>query len=164
MPASVASAADRDASRVNCGGVRQSPSCRYDRRHVARRSAGDAGALVAEVASDYENNEAGAAQVSGACVVAEAFRVDPEALADTVQQMAQFQRYAENMLGQIDSLVGRLNATWTGQGAAAHAEAHRHSARDEAMMRAALAQLTTAGATAHGNYTGVMSTNLSMWT
>jgi WXG100 family type VII secretion target len=95
--------------------------------------------------------------------MAEAFRVDPEALADAVQRMAEFQRYAENMLAEIDSVVSNLNTTWTGQGAAAHAEAHQHWARGEAMMREALAQLKTAGATAHRNYTRAMSTNLAMW-
>jgi WXG100 family type VII secretion target len=95
--------------------------------------------------------------------MAEAFRVDPQALADSVQQMAEFQRYAESMIAEIDSLVANLHATWTGEGAAGHAEAHRHWARGEAMMRDALAQLRTAGATAHRNYTGAMSTNLAMW-
>jgi ESAT-6 family protein len=93
----------------------------------------------------------------------EAFRVDPDALAGAVQRMAEFQRYAESMLTEIDSLVANLHATWTGEGAAAHAEAHRHWARGEAMMREALAKLRAAGATAHSNYTGVMSTNLAMW-
>jgi WXG100 family type VII secretion target len=95
--------------------------------------------------------------------VAEAFRVDPQALADTVQQMVEFQRHAESMLTEIDSLVTNLHATWTGQGAAAHAEAHQRWTRGEAMMRAALTQLRVAGATAHRNYTGAMSTNLAMW-
>ena len=95
--------------------------------------------------------------------MAEAFRLDPQALADTVQQMVEFQRHAERMLAEIDSLVTNLHATWTGQGAAAHAEAHRHWARGEAMMREALAQLRAAGATAHLNYTGAMSTNSAMW-
>jgi WXG100 family type VII secretion target len=95
--------------------------------------------------------------------VAEAFRVDPEALADAVQRMTEFQRRAEEMLTEIDSRVKHLHAAWTGQGASAHAEAHRHWARGEAMMREALAQLRTAGATAHRNYTGAMSTNLAMW-
>jgi WXG100 family type VII secretion target len=95
--------------------------------------------------------------------MAEAFRVDPQALADAVQRMAEFQRHVESMLGEIDSLVTNLHATWTGQGAAAHAEAHRHWARGEAMIREALAQLRAAGATAHHNYTAVMSTNLAMW-
>jgi WXG100 family type VII secretion target len=95
--------------------------------------------------------------------VAEAFRVDPEALADAVQRMADFQRRAEDMLAEIDSRVTGLHAAWTGEGAAAHAEAHRRWARGDAMMREALAQLRTAGATAHRNYTGAMAKNLSMW-
>lgn len=95
--------------------------------------------------------------------MAEAFRVDPLALAESVQRMAEFQRHAESMLAEIDSLVTNLHATWTGQGAAAHAEAHRHWARGEAMMREALAQLRATGATAHRNYTGAMATNLAIW-
>jgi WXG100 family type VII secretion target len=95
--------------------------------------------------------------------VADAFRVDPQALADTVQRMVEFHRHVESTVAEIDSLVTNLHATWTGQGAAAHAEAHRRWARGEAMMREALTQLRTAGATAHRNYTGAMSTNSAMW-
>ncbi|WP_445162167.1 WXG100 family type VII secretion target [Mycobacterium sp. Dal123C01] len=93
----------------------------------------------------------------------DAFRVDPQALSDAVQRMAEFQRYAESAITEIDSLVSNLHATWSGEAATAHAQAHQHWARGEAMMRAALAQLRTAGTTAHGNYTGAMSTNLAMW-
>ena len=89
--------------------------------------------------------------------------MDPEALADAVQRMAAFARYAEDMISEIDSRITRLHATWTGEGAAAHAEAHRHWTRGEAMMREALAQLKSAASTAHANYTGVMAQNLSMW-
>lgn len=95
--------------------------------------------------------------------MAEAFRVDPEALSDAVQRMAEFGRYAETMLSEIDSLVTNLHAAWTGEGAAAHAEAHQHWSRGEAMMREALAQLRAAGAAAHRNYAGAMATNLGMW-
>jgi WXG100 family type VII secretion target len=84
-------------------------------------------------------------------------------LADTVQRMVEFHRHVESTVAEIDSLVTNLHATWTGQGAAAHAEAHRRWARGEAMMREALAQLRTAAATAHRNYTGAMSTNSAMW-
>jgi WXG100 family type VII secretion target len=95
--------------------------------------------------------------------VAEAFRVDPEALADAIQRMAEFQRHAEGSLSEIDSLVTNLHATWSGEGAAAHAEAHRHWAIGEAMMREALAALKAAGATAHRNYVGAVAKNLGMW-
>jgi WXG100 family type VII secretion target len=93
----------------------------------------------------------------------EAFRVDPEALADAVEQMAEFQRYAENMLTEIDSLVANVHATWSGEAAAAHIEAHRHWACGEAMMREALEQLRAAGDTAQANFAGVMAKNLGMW-
>ena len=89
--------------------------------------------------------------------------MDPEALTDAVERMTEFQRYAESMLAEIDSLVSNLHTTWTGQGATAHAEAHQHWAQGEAMMREALAQLRTAAHTAHGNYTGAIAKNLSMW-
>ena len=95
--------------------------------------------------------------------MADAFRVDPEALADAVERMAEFQRYAESMLSEIDSLVSNLHTTWTGEGATAHAEAHRHWARGETIMREALAQLRAAAHTAHDNYTGAIAKNLSMW-
>lgn len=96
-------------------------------------------------------------------MVAEAFRVDPQALADAVQRMVEFQRYAEDMITEIDARITRLHETWTGEAAAAHAEAHQHWVRGEAMMREALARLQKAAATAHGNYTAAMSTNLRMW-
>jgi len=95
--------------------------------------------------------------------MADAFRVDPEALADAVQRMGEYLRYAESMLTEIDSLVTNLHVTWSGEAAAAHVEAHRHWARGEAMMREALAQLRAAGSTAHANYTGAMAANLDMW-
>jgi WXG100 family type VII secretion target len=96
-------------------------------------------------------------------VVAEAFRVDPQALADAVRRMTAFQHDAEDMIAEIDSRVTHLHTSWTGAGAAAHAEAHQHWVHGEAMMREALAQLEKAATTAHGNYTGAVSTNLGMW-
>jgi WXG100 family type VII secretion target len=93
----------------------------------------------------------------------EAFRMNPEALADAVEQMAEFQRYAESMLTEIDSLTTNLHAIWSGEAAAAHSEAHRHWAYGEAMMREALEQLRAVGSTAHANFTGAMAKNLGMW-
>ncbi|MGZ4583597.1 MAG: WXG100 family type VII secretion target [Mycobacterium sp.] len=81
----------------------------------------------------------------------DAFRVDPGAPADAVRRMAEFERYAEAIVGEIDSAVTRLHATWAGRGAAAHAEAHRRWTHGEAMMREAMAGLKSAGATAHAN-------------
>jgi uncharacterized protein YukE len=96
-------------------------------------------------------------------MMAEAFRVDPQALADAVERMDEYLRYVESVLTEIDSLATNLRVTWSGEAAAAHVEAHRHWARGEAMMREALVALKVVGATAHANYTGVMAANLAMW-
>lgn len=96
-------------------------------------------------------------------MVAEAFRVDPQALADAGRRMAAFERYAEHMITEIDSRVARLHAAWTGEAAAAHAEAYQHWVRGQAMLREALAQLEKAATTAHCSYSGAISTNIGMW-
>ncbi|MBO0883986.1 MAG: WXG100 family type VII secretion target [Mycobacterium sp.] len=93
----------------------------------------------------------------------DAFRVDPDALADAVERMSEYLRYSESMLSEIDTLVSNLHGMWSGEAAAAHVEAHRHWASGEAMMREALGQLKAAGATAHHNYTSVMAANMAMW-
>lgn len=93
----------------------------------------------------------------------EAFRVDPDALADAVERMGEYLRYAESMLSEIDTLVSNLHGMWSGEAAAAHVEAHQHWASGEAMMREALGQLKAAGATAHHNYTDAMTANMAMW-
>jgi WXG100 family type VII secretion target len=95
--------------------------------------------------------------------VADAFSVDPEALADAIQRMGEFMRHTESVVAEIDSLVTHLHQTWSGKAAAAHAEAHRHWSQGEATMREALTQLKAAGGTAHHNYTGVMTANTAMW-
>jgi WXG100 family type VII secretion target len=95
--------------------------------------------------------------------MADAFSVDPEALADALQRMGEFVRHTESVIAEINSLVSHLHETWSGQAATAHAEAHRHWSRGEATMREALAQLKTAGTTAHHNYTDAMTANMAMW-
>lgn len=95
--------------------------------------------------------------------VADAFSVDPEALSDAIQRMGDFVRYTESVVSEIDSLVTHLHQAWSGQAAAAHAEAHQRWSHGEATMREALHQLTTAGGTAHHNYTQAMATNSAMW-
>ena len=95
--------------------------------------------------------------------VADAFSVDPEALAGAIQRMGEFMRHTESVVAEIDSLVTHLHLTWSGEAAAAHAEAHRHWSQGEATMRQALKQLKTAGSTAHQNYTHAIAANVAMW-
>ena len=77
--------------------------------------------------------------------MADAFSVDPEALAGAMQRMGEFVRHTESVIAEIDTLVTHLHQTWSGEAAAAHAEAHRHWAQGEATMREALQQLNAAG-------------------
>jgi WXG100 family type VII secretion target len=93
----------------------------------------------------------------------ETFRVNPDVLADAMERLEEFERYAESMLAEIDSLVTNLHAAWSGQAAAAHVEAHQHWAGGEAMMREALASLKAAAVAAHHNYTSTTAKNLGMW-
>jgi WXG100 family type VII secretion target len=95
--------------------------------------------------------------------VAEAFSVDPDALADAMQRMGDFVRHTESLVAEIDSLVTHLHGTWSGQAAATHAEAHRRWSHGEATMRHALNLLQTVGGAAHDNYTQAMATNSAMW-
>jgi WXG100 family type VII secretion target len=95
--------------------------------------------------------------------VADVFAVDPEAIADALDRMTEFQRVAEGLLTEIDTTVKNLHVTWSGEAAAGHAEAHERWSRGAAMMREALGQLHTAGTDARGNYTGAISANQKMW-
>lgn len=95
--------------------------------------------------------------------MADAFSIDPSALADATQRMSEFVRHTESVVAEIDSLVTHLHRTWSGEAAAAHAEAHRHWSRGEATMREALKAMKAAGTAAHHNYTDVMATNTTMW-
>jgi WXG100 family type VII secretion target len=95
--------------------------------------------------------------------VADAFSIDPEALADSIERMSDFVRHTESVTAEIDSLVTHLHESWSGQAAAAHVEAHRRWSRGEATMREALNILKAAGGTAHHNYTQAMATNSAMW-
>jgi WXG100 family type VII secretion target len=96
-------------------------------------------------------------------MVADQFAVEPEAIADALDRMTDFQSAAEGLLAEIDTTVKNLHVTWSGEGAAGHAEAHERWSRGAAMMRAALDQLHKAGTGAHGNYTGVVAANQKMW-
>ena len=95
--------------------------------------------------------------------MAEQFAVDPEAIADALDRMTDFQRTAEALLSEIDTTVKNLHVTWSGEGAAAHTEAHDRWTRGATMMREALDQLHKAGSGAYGNYAAVIAANQKMW-
>jgi WXG100 family type VII secretion target len=95
--------------------------------------------------------------------MADAFSVDPDALAEALERMREFVQHTESVVAEVNSLVAQLHQTWSGQAAAAHAEAHRHWSHGEATMREALSHLKAVGTVAQQNYAGAMAANMSLW-
>ena len=95
--------------------------------------------------------------------MAEAFRVNPEALADALERMDAFQRVSAALLDEIDAVVKNLHIGWDGEAAAAHTRAHERWAHGAAVMDRALSTLHRSGSGAHQNYTQAMETNKKMW-
>ena len=95
--------------------------------------------------------------------MSEAFSVDTDALADTVERMAQFSRSAQALLAEIDATVRSLHLSWTGEAAAAHSYAHAQWTHGASLMGDALVRLGRAGVAAQHNYRRASATNASNW-
>jgi WXG100 family type VII secretion target len=91
------------------------------------------------------------------------FAVQLEALADVIEQMAGFERAAEQQAADVDARVSRLHTTWTGAAAEEHALAHRQWTNGVHELRTAIAALRRIASTAHGNYSAAVSANRRMW-
>jgi WXG100 family type VII secretion target len=91
------------------------------------------------------------------------FRVDLDRLADIVEQIARFDRQVGSALEDVDGRVDRLHATWTGEAAVAHRQAHEQWQRGVAEMRDGLAQMRRNAEIAHGNYSSAVGANSRMW-
>lgn len=91
------------------------------------------------------------------------FGVDTDKLMAIVEQMAQVDSRVEAMIAEADSQVASLHATWEGTAAATQADAHRRWSEGAQEMREALAKLREAALKAHGNYTGAVKNNTTMW-
>lgn len=91
------------------------------------------------------------------------FRVDPNQLADVIDQLARFDKHLEGALGQADAKVDRLHTTWTGAAAAEHKAAHEKWKHGAEQMRAGLNAMRKNAGIAHGNYTNAAETNRTMW-
>ena len=91
------------------------------------------------------------------------FGVDTEKLMAIVEKLARFDARAEAMIAEADSHVAGLHATWVGEAAATQADAHRRWSEGAQQMRDALAKLCDAAHTAHGNYSGAIKNNQTMW-
>jgi WXG100 family type VII secretion target len=92
-----------------------------------------------------------------------AFAVQLESLADVVDRMALFERQVEERLGELESRMSRLRATWAGIAADEHQAAHERWVAGAREMRDAVATLRRIGSTAHSNYSQAITANQRMW-
>jgi ESAT-6 family protein len=95
--------------------------------------------------------------------VTDRHRVDLPRLADVVDQIDRFDQHLETALQDAQSRVDRLHATWTGEAATKHRQAHDEWVRGVADMRTALKAMRRNAQIAHGNYHGAATTNARMW-
>ena len=91
------------------------------------------------------------------------FHVDLDEVAHVIERIAATDQDLEALAADLDATSGRLRDAWAGLSADAHARAHAEFLRGLATMRAALREMRTAAATAHGNYSGAADANLAMW-
>lgn len=87
--------------------------------------------------------------------------VDLAALAALVERMALFGDQLARVHDDVDARLGALQ--WTGEAAAAQAEAHARWSAATADLHGALAVLRSIAATAHTNYTAAAAANRRMW-
>lgn len=91
------------------------------------------------------------------------FKVDLDRLDDIVEQITRFDSRLEKALEDVDARVNRLHATWSGEAATRHQQAHDEWRRGAAEMRAALAVMREIASTARTNYASATTTNVGMW-
>jgi WXG100 family type VII secretion target len=89
--------------------------------------------------------------------------VDLERLAHLVDRMARFEQHLGGLRDEVDVRVQALNATWTGEAAAAQASAHDQWRAGAAQVHEALAVLRTIATGAHANYAAAAAANRRMW-
>jgi len=90
------------------------------------------------------------------------YRVDLEELLAFVDRLQSFEQRAEAIAARVDGQIATLHDTWAGTAAAAHRAQHDEWMAGAAQMREALAQLRTAAANAHQNYTDAVRLNVEM--
>jgi WXG100 family type VII secretion target len=91
------------------------------------------------------------------------FVVDLEQLDEAVTRMSAFEQTIEEQLQTLDAAIVRLQSLWSGAAADAQLAAHREWLAGAQRMRAGLAKMRTAAATAHGNYGSAIQANVAMW-
>lgn len=91
------------------------------------------------------------------------FTVDLDLLAELIDRMSRTAAQLTVAEEDVDARMRRLHATWQGQAAGLHAEAHRRWVAGARQMREALQDLRAVARTADANYTSAVRANARMW-
>lgn len=91
------------------------------------------------------------------------FKVDLDQLDTTIIDLQQYSTQLDRELAAIDQHVARLQGCWSGQAAAAQAEAHRMWSTGARNLHHSVGVMHQAAATSHANYHGSAGTNQKVW-
>lgn len=91
------------------------------------------------------------------------YKVDLAVLDSRIAQMEAFERSLDAQLAHLEETVATLHDTWSGLAAQAQRDAHAKWLAGAREMRAALGGLRQAARIAHGNYSGAVTANTTMW-
>jgi WXG100 family type VII secretion target len=92
-----------------------------------------------------------------------AFKVDLDALDETIALMEARSARMATALDTLDGHIAKLHDVWTGGAAAAQLAAHEQWREGARQMREGLDAMREAARTAHGNYSSAVAANQRMW-
>jgi WXG100 family type VII secretion target len=91
------------------------------------------------------------------------YSIDPDELDEIIADLEKCETALELLTVDLDKQLKALQETWEGLAARAQEEAHEEWTTGMVAMRTAMADLRAAARLAHGNYTGAVNANLTMW-
>jgi WXG100 family type VII secretion target len=91
------------------------------------------------------------------------FTIDPAELDRVITELRTSRRTLGRLLGDLRQQMRTLQSTWEGLSADAQAVAQEEWEQGMREMNDALDELIVANRIAHGNYTGAVDANVSMW-
>lgn len=91
------------------------------------------------------------------------YRVEPEELRRFVERLQAFEKRAEQIADNVDTLINNLGAEWLGTASDNNRTEHDQLLAVTANMRDGVARLRRAADTAYCNYGAVVALNTAMW-
>lgn len=91
------------------------------------------------------------------------FEVDLDELRATVESLTSLEATVEQRLGRLEEVMRSLQATWSGEAAAAQRSTHDRWVAGAREMHEALGRMRAAAQHAHDGYSAAVEANGSMW-